>query len=191
MSPNATDLVIETGVDKERSREHPTHYRDSGRWALHSLQRGRLEGRADAPPAPRTALVFADLRAALRATERPVSPRRSRLPRLRAQRLAGSEELRVHVRPLRRDPESLRRSARSLPLHALHAGLRRSGGISHGVGSSGPGRGAHSSRTPCRTMKGWSELEASPGLPGRSRCQRKHTSREPSVARDDADRPRR
>ena len=44
MSPNATDLVIETGVDKERSREHPTHYRDSGRWALHCLQRGRLEG---------------------------------------------------------------------------------------------------------------------------------------------------
>jgi len=38
---------------------------------------------------------------------------------------------------LRRDHESLHRSARAIALHALHAGLWRSRRLSHGIGASG------------------------------------------------------
>src|SRR6266536_5815554 len=105
-------------------------------WALHLLQRGRPEKRADAAPAARTSLVIADVRTSLRPAFRSLSPCRARLPGIRTQRLAGPEKIRVYVRSLCRDHESLHRSARALALHALHAGLRRPGGFSHGRGPS-------------------------------------------------------
>src|SRR6266851_7706174 len=111
-----------------------SHHTD--RWTLHFLQRGRPERRADASPAPRTSVIIADVRAAIRPAFRSLSPGRARLPRLRTQRLAGPEKVRVHLRSLRRDHESLHRSPRALALHALHAGLRRPRGFSHGPGSS-------------------------------------------------------
>src|SRR5258706_12778618 len=115
---------------------------DTDRWALHLLQRGRPQRRADASPAARTSLFIADVRASLRPAFRSLSPCRTRLPGLRTQRLAGPEKIRVYVRSLRRDHESLHRSARALALHALHAGLRRPRGLSHGLGPSGPDRGS-------------------------------------------------
>src|ERR1017187_9849828 len=51
-------------------------------------------------------------------------------------RLSESETIRVHVRPLRRDHESFHRSARTLVLHAVHAGLRWPCGFSDDPGSS-------------------------------------------------------
>ena len=63
----------------------------------------REAGPKDAPthsPAARTALVIANVRAALRPALRSLSPGRARLPWLRTQRLAGPEEIRVHVRSL-------------------------------------------------------------------------------------------
>src|SRR5437016_2690017 len=116
---------------------------DTDRWALHLLQRGRAESGADASPAARTSLVIADVRASLRPAFRSLSPCRARLPRLRTQRLAGPENIRVYVRSLRPDHEALHRSARALALHALHAGLRRPRGFSHGLGPSGADRVAH------------------------------------------------
>src|SRR6266702_4320543 len=95
---------------------------DTNRWALHLLPRGRPHRRADAAPAARTPLFIADVRAALGPAFRSLSPGRARLPGLRTQRLAGPENLRVYVRSLRPDHESLHRSARALALHAVHAG---------------------------------------------------------------------
>src|SRR5439155_16283382 len=97
--------------------------------ALDFLQRRRPEGRADASPAARISVIIADVRAALRPAFRSLSPCRARLPRLRTQRLAGPEKIRVYVRSLCRDHESLHRSARALALHALLAGLRRRGPV--------------------------------------------------------------
>src|SRR3989442_4620127 len=102
---------------------------DTDRWALHLLQRGRPQRRADASPAAPTSLFIADVRASLRPAIRSLSPCRARLPGLWTQRLAGPEKIRVYVRPLCRDHESLHRGARVLALHALHAGLRRPGGF--------------------------------------------------------------
>src|SRR5438445_7475374 len=82
------------------------------RWALHLLPRGRDERRADASTAARTSLFIADVRAPLRPAFRSLSPGCARLPRLWTQRLAGREKVRVYVRSLRRDDESLHRSAR-------------------------------------------------------------------------------
>src|SRR6266853_5391319 len=105
---------------------------DPDRRPLHLLQRGRPEGCARPSAAAWTALFVTNVRASLFAAFRSLSPCRARLPGLRTQRLAGPEELRVYVRSLRRDHESLHRGARALALHALHAGLRWTRGISHG-----------------------------------------------------------
>ena len=86
---------------------------DRDRWALHLLPRGRRKRRADASPAAWISLFIADVRASLCPALRPLSPGCARLPGLRTQRLAGPENIRVHVRPLGRDHESLRRSARA------------------------------------------------------------------------------
>src|SRR5438445_5091259 len=116
---------------------------DKDRWALDLLPGGRSERCADAPSAARASLLIADVRTSLRSPFRSLSPRRSGLPGLRTQRLAGPEEIRVYVRSLRRDHESLHQSARALSLHALHAGLRRAGGVSDGLSPSGPDRVSH------------------------------------------------
>src|SRR5439155_4820095 len=117
--------------EKEHLMKYPTFYRtNTDSRALDFLQRGRPERRADASPAARTSVIIADVRAALRPAFRSLSPCRARLPRLWTQRLAGPEKIRVYVRSLCRDHESLHRSARAFALHALHAGLRRPGGFS-------------------------------------------------------------
>src|SRR5437763_11150663 len=127
------------GPRKGTSRGTPDFLsHDTDRWALHLLQRGRPHRRADASAAARTSLFITDVRASLRPAFQSLSPGRPRLPGLRTQRLAGPEHLRVYVRSLRRDHESLHRSARALALHALHAGLRRPREFSHGLGPPGP-----------------------------------------------------
>src|SRR6266487_18199 len=115
---------------------------DTSRWSLDLLQRGQPERRADAAAAAWTPVFIADVRASVRPAVRSLSPDRARLPGLRTQRLAGPETVRVYVRSLRRDHESLYRSARALALHVVHAGLRRPRRVSHGPGPSGPDRGA-------------------------------------------------
>src|SRR5437762_8820994 len=110
---------------------------DKDRWALHLLSRDRPERGAHDSPVARTPVFIADVRASLRPAFGSLSSRRARLPRFRTQRLAGSEKIRVHVRSLRRDHESLHRSTRALALHALYAGLRRPRWFSHGPGSFG------------------------------------------------------
>src|SRR5438270_1290707 len=111
-----------------------SHHPD--RWALHLLQRGRPEKRADTSSAARTSFFIADVRASLRPALRSLSPCRARLPGFRTQRLAGPEKIRVHIRLLRRGHESLHRSARALVLYALHAGLWRPGWFSYGLSPS-------------------------------------------------------
>src|SRR5437867_8807739 len=162
---------------------------DTGRWALHLLQRGRPERRADASPAARTSLFIADVRASLHPAFRSLSPCRARLPGLRTQRLAGPEKIRVYVRSLRRDHESLHRSARALAFYSLHAGLRRPRWFSHGLSPSGPDRGSHRPGRGGAQRRFGSELENAAGFLGRSRGQRKRASRKSSVAGDDADAP--
>src|SRR5213083_2490065 len=142
---------------------------DTGRWALHLLQRGRSERRAYAAPVARTSLFIADVRAFLRPAFRSLSPCRARLPGLRTQRLAGPEKIRVYVRSLRPDHEALHRSARALALHAVHAGLRRPRRFSHGLGPPGAERGSHRAGRGGTQRRPGGELAAAAGLLGRSR----------------------
>src|ERR1700689_4842899 len=58
------------------------------RWAVDLLPRGWAERRADLTAAARFAVFFANVRAALHTAVGALSPGRSRLPRLRTQRLA-------------------------------------------------------------------------------------------------------
>src|SRR5437870_13902021 len=67
---------------------------DTHRWAVHFLQRGRPERRADASPAPRASVIIADVRAAIRPAFRSLSPGRARLPWLWTQCLRGAAESR-------------------------------------------------------------------------------------------------
>src|SRR5437667_5113876 len=162
---------------------------DTDRWALHLLQRGWPERRADASPAARTSLLIPDVRAALREAFRSLSSGCSRLPWLRTQRLAGPEKIRVYLRSPCRDHESLHRSTRALAFYSLHAGLRRPCWFSHGVRPSGTDRGAHCSGR-CRAQRRiGGELEDAAGLLGRSRCQRKRATHKSPLAGDDADPP--
>src|SRR5271156_1771814 len=74
---------------------------DKGRRAFHLLPGGRAERSADAPPAARISFVIADVRAAFRPTFRSLSLGRARLSRVRTQRLAGSEDVQLYLRPYR------------------------------------------------------------------------------------------
>src|SRR5262249_59554777 len=76
---------------------------DARRRALDFLPGGGPEGRTDAAAAPRPAVLVTHVRAAVRTAVGSLSPRRTGLPWIRAQRLAGSEDARVHVRSLRGD----------------------------------------------------------------------------------------
>jgi alpha/beta hydrolase family protein len=123
-----TRILSTAGPSPGKGTYHGTpdflpHY--TNRWAFHLLQRGRPERRADTSPAARTSLIIADVRASVRPAFRSLSPYRARLPGFRTQRVAGPKNIRVYLRSLRRDHESLHRSSRALALHALHAGLRR------------------------------------------------------------------
>src|SRR5882724_4702803 len=92
---------------KERPHELPDFSsHDTGRWALHFLQRGRPERRSNDSLAARAALFVANVRAALCAAFRSLSPGRARLPWVRTQRLARPEAICVYVRSLRRHHES-------------------------------------------------------------------------------------
>ena len=70
-----------------------------------------------------------------------LSPRRAGLSRFWPQRVARSEALSLHLRPVRGNHQSLHGSARTLALHALHAGLRWPGWLSHGLDPSRAPRG--------------------------------------------------
>src|SRR6202521_2241132 len=159
------------------------------RWTLHLLQRGRAERRANAFAVARASFLIPDVRAPVLSAFRSLSPGSARLSGLWPQRLAGPENIRVHVRSLRRDHESLHGSARAIAFHALHAGLRRPRRLSHGLGASGPDRGSNRSGRRFAQRRSGGELEAAAGFLGRSRCQRKYASRKSAVAGDDADAP--
>src|SRR6266850_332735 len=162
---------------------------DTHRWGVHLLQGGRPQGGADASPAARASLFIADVRGSLPPVVRPLSPCRARLPRLRTQRLARPENLRVYVRSLRGSHESLHRGARPFAIHALHAGLRWPGRFSHGPGPSRPDRGPHRPGRGGPQRGPGRELEGAARVLGRSRRQREHASNQSFVAGDDADAP--
>src|SRR5438876_1211691 len=162
---------------------------DTGRWTLHLLQRDRAERRTDASPATRASFLIPDVRTPILSPVRSLSPYRARLPRLWPQRLARPENICVHVRSHRRNHESLHRSSWALALHALHAGLRRPRGFSHGLNPSGSNRGSHRPGC-CGAQRGpGRDLEDASGLLGRPRRQRKRASYQPAVSADDADAP--
>src|ERR1700733_4255375 len=126
------------GPRKGTSRGTPEFLsHNKNRWPFHFLQRSRAEARAGDSAAARTTLFLAYVRAASRRAFRSLSPGGAGLSGVRAQRLAGPEEIRVHVRSLRRNYESFCGSTRTFALHALHAGLRRPRWFSHGARASG------------------------------------------------------
>src|SRR5689334_9253674 len=86
---------------------------DTDRRALDLLPCGRPDMRTDAAVTARLPLLVADVRAAVRPAFWPLSACRARLPRLRTQRLAGSEALRLYVRSLCRNHHALHRGARA------------------------------------------------------------------------------
>src|SRR5258705_12741909 len=185
-------IISIAGPSPEKGTSRGTSYflsHNTSRWSFHLLQRGWPKRRADASTVARTSLVIADVRTSLRPAFRSLSPCRARLPGLWSQRLAGPEKISVYVRSLRRDHESLHRGARAVALHALHAGLRRPRGFSHGLGPSGPDRGSHCPGRCGAQRRPGGELEAAAGLLCRSSCQRKHASHKSPVAANDADAP--
>ena len=85
------------------------------RWAVNFLPGVWSERRPDDSLAARFAVFFANVQAALRPPLRSLSPGRSRLPRLRSQRLAEPENIRVHLRSHRGNHESLHRKCSVSP----------------------------------------------------------------------------
>src|SRR5258708_1054053 len=132
---------------------------DTGRWTLHLLQRSRSERRADASSAARTSIFLADVRSSLRPAFRSLPPYRAGLSRLRAQRLARPEKVRVHVRSHRRNHESLHGSSWAPALRALHARLRRPRGFSYGPGAIGRNPGGPCSEGRWARERSRSDLE--------------------------------
>src|SRR5882724_3654749 len=106
---------------------------DTDRWTLHLLQRGRAERCANAFAVARASFLIPDVRAPVLSAFRSLSPGSARLSGLWPQRLAGPKKIRVHIRSHGRNHESLHRSAGTLAVHALHAGLRRPRRFSHGL----------------------------------------------------------
>src|ERR1700689_5028698 len=123
---------------RERQVERPTSYRTAQIDGLNIFY--REVGPKDAP----TLLLLHGLPSSSRMFE-PLFARLSDRFHLVAPDYPGfghsdwpdPKKIRVYLRSLRRDHKSLHRSARALALHALHAGLRRPRGFSHGLGSSG------------------------------------------------------
>src|SRR5689334_3521420 len=122
-------------LGKERTMEHPTFYRTIQVDGLSIFY--REAGPKDAPALlllhglPSSSAMFEPLFSRLSDRYHLVAP-----DGLRTQRLAGPEDISVHVRSHRRNDESLHRSARAIALHTLHAGLRRPRRVSHNLGSS-------------------------------------------------------
>src|SRR6202021_1651371 len=139
-SPRAPSPDATRGTNHEEF-DFLSHRTD--RWAVNFLPRVWSERRPDDSPAARLAIFFANVRASFHPSFRSLSPCRARLSGLRSQRLAGPENIRVPLRSHCGNTESLHRSARSHPLHPLHAGLRWSRRLSHDLGSPGPSRSSH------------------------------------------------
>src|SRR5258706_16035643 len=78
---------------------------DVGPGTLHLLQGGGAQRCADSAVATRPSLFLADVRASHRAAFRSLSPCGTGLPRFWTQRVARSEAVRLHVRPLRASHE--------------------------------------------------------------------------------------
>src|SRR5579859_1704237 len=72
----------------------------SDRWPIDFLPGIWCEEYADASPAPRTSVVVSNVRSTFRATIGPIPLDRTGLSWVRAQRLAGPEEVRLHLRSL-------------------------------------------------------------------------------------------
>ena len=129
---------------KGTSRESPDFLsHDTGRWTLHLLQRGRARkmrqrfcsctGFLPHPGCSNPCSFGFPIAITL---SRPITPA--------SDTVTGQiQKNRVRVRSHRRNHESLHRSSWALALHALHAGLRRPCGLSHGLGPSRPNRGAN------------------------------------------------
>jgi len=143
---------------KERPVEHPTFYRTTQIDGLSIFD--REAGPKDAPTLlllhglPSSSRMFEPLFARLSDRYHLVAPD---YPGFGHSDWPGPEKIRVYVRSLRRDHDSLHRSARALALHALHAGLRRPRGFSHGLSPS-TGSRLSSSRTLWRTTKAWGRI---------------------------------
>ncbi len=181
---------LETFTAAERSMEYPTFYRTTQMDGLSIFY--REAGPKEAP----TLLLLHGLPSSSRMFE-PLFARLSDRYHLVAPDYPGfghsdwpdPRTIRLHVRSLRRDHESLDRGARDPAVHALHAGLRRPRGFSHGPGAPEPDRGAHRPGRGRAQRRPGGELEAAARLLGRSRRQRRHASHESPVAGDDADAP--
>src|SRR5579872_613476 len=79
---------------------------DSSKRNIHLLSRGGTERCAYDSLVAWASVFVADVRAVIRPAVRSLSPRGARLSGFRSQRLAGSENICVHVRSLRGDYES-------------------------------------------------------------------------------------
>ena len=164
--------VLAQAQGKERFMEHPTFYRTIQIDGLSIFY--REAGPKDAP----TLLLLHGLPSSSRMFE-PLFARLSDRYHLVAPDYPGfghsdwpdPKKFAYTFDHYRRDHEPLHRSARALALHALHAGLRRPGGFSHGVGPSGADRGSHRSGRRGAQRRPGGELEDAARLLGRPRGQ--------------------
>src|SRR5208282_763141 len=147
-------LLLPAQVEgKESPVEHPTFYRTVQIDGLSIFY--REAGPKDAPTLlllhglPSSSRMFEPLFTRLSDRYHLVAPD---YPGLWTQRLAGPKTIPIHVRSVRGDHELLRRGARAIELHSLHAGLRRSRRFSHGLGASEPDRGSDRAGR-CRTQR--------------------------------------
>src|SRR5271156_2407675 len=90
---------------------------------LHILPGSGAERRPHDSSIARSSLLFTDVSAAADAAGGQIPSGCPRLSRLRTQRLARPNAVRLHLRPYRFGVEWLHRSTGLVALHALHAGL--------------------------------------------------------------------
>src|SRR5258707_10270952 len=154
---------------KEQGVEHPTFYRTV------QVDGSSIFYREAGPKSAPTILLLHGLPSSSRMFE-PLFKRLSDryhlvapdLPRVWSQRLARSKKVRLHIRSLCRDHESFQRSAGTLALHTLHAGLRRPGRFSHGLSPSRTDRGVDRSGCGRAQRRARRQLETAPRFLGRS-----------------------
>ena len=99
------------------------------------------------------------------------------------------KQFRLHLRPHRFRDGRIHASVGFVALHTLHAGLRRAGWLSHGIGTSGAGAGSDRPGCGRSQRRPWGELGNPAGILGGPPCSRRGVAQKPAFAGNHEDAP--